>query len=45
MIVEKTTRDYYWGCGTEGTGKNTLGIILMEVREKLRSELPQDEGV
>lgn len=37
-IIEKTTRDYYWGCGTEGTGKNMLGVILMEVREKMRSE-------
>tara|TARA_R110002124_G_scaffold111976_2_gene265945 strand:+ start:5704 stop:6162 length:459 start_codon:yes stop_codon:yes gene_type:complete len=36
-IVEQTTRDYYWGCGSEGTGKNMLGIILMEVRERLRN--------
>ena len=35
-IVEKTTRDHYWGCGTDGTGKNMLGKILMEVRAKLR---------
>jgi ribA/ribD-fused uncharacterized protein len=35
-VVEKTTRDYYWGCGTEGTGKNMLGKILMEVRDALR---------
>jgi N-glycosidase YbiA len=35
-IVERTTRDYYWGCGTDGTGKNMLGRILMEVREILR---------
>ena len=37
-IVEKTTRDYYWGCGNKGTGKNMLGIILMEVRETLQQE-------
>ena len=37
-IVEKTTNDYYWGCGTKGTGKNMLGIILMQVREILRNE-------
>lgn len=37
-IVEKTTRDYYWGCGTGGTGKNMLGKILMEVRAKLRGD-------
>ncbi len=36
-IIEKTTKDYYWGCGTEGTGKNMLGKILMRVRDELRS--------
>jgi ribA/ribD-fused uncharacterized protein len=35
-LVEKTSGDYYWGCGTNGTGKNMLGQILMEVREILR---------
>jgi ribA/ribD-fused uncharacterized protein len=35
-IVEKTTNDYYWGCGTNGTGQNMLGKILMRVREELR---------
>jgi ribA/ribD-fused uncharacterized protein len=34
-IVEKTTTDYYWGCGANGSGKNMLGLILMETREKL----------
>ncbi len=37
-LVEKTTGDYYWGCGTKGTGKNMLGVILEEVRETLRDE-------
>ncbi|MEI5908520.1 NADAR domain-containing protein [Bacillus spongiae] len=35
-IIEKTSNDYYWGCGKDGSGKNMLGIILMEVREQLR---------
>ncbi len=35
-IVEDTTRDYYWGCGSKGNGKNKLGLILMEVRQILR---------
>ncbi len=35
-LIEKTSNDYYWGCGTDGTGKNKLGVILMEVREKLK---------
>jgi len=34
-IIERTTSDYYWGCGTNGGGKNMLGQILMETREKL----------
>ncbi len=37
-IIEETTDDYYWGCGTTGTGKNMLGNILMEVRSLLRAE-------
>lgn len=36
-LIEKTTDDYYWGCGTDGTGKNKLGLILMEVREALKN--------
>lgn len=36
-IIEETTSDYYWGCGTKGTGKNVLGKILMEVRSTLES--------
>lgn len=36
-IVENTFNDYYWGCGTNGSGKNMLGIILMEIRDKLKS--------
>ncbi|MTJ09522.1 MULTISPECIES: NADAR family protein [unclassified Anabaena] len=35
-LVEKSPIDYYWGCGADGSGKNMLGIILMEVREKLQ---------
>ena len=37
-IVEKTRGDYYWGCGTDGGGKNRLGILLMELREQYREE-------
>ncbi|MUH01381.1 DUF1768 domain-containing protein [Scytonema sp. UIC 10036] len=39
-LVENSPIDYYWGCGADGSGKNMLGKILMEVREILRdSEL------
>ena len=43
-IVEQTTRDYYWGCGSEGTGKNMLGIILMETRERLRKRHTEESN-
>jgi N-glycosidase YbiA len=36
-IIEKTTKDDYWGCGTNGTGRNRLGKILMQIREELRT--------
>ncbi|HVF84929.1 MAG TPA: NADAR family protein [Abditibacteriaceae bacterium] len=36
-IIEDAPNDYYWGRGKNRTGKNKLGIILMQVREELRS--------
>lgn len=42
-IVENAPSDYYWGCGADGSGKNMLGKILMEVRDQLRAEADQDE--
>lgn len=36
LLVEHTKNDNYWGDGGDGSGKNMLGIILMETREKLR---------
>lgn len=35
-LVENAPGDYYWGCGQDGSGKNRLGEILVEVREVLR---------
>ena len=35
-LVENAPGDYYWGCGADGSGKNMLGRILMEVRAELR---------
>jgi len=37
-LVEHTTNDDYWGDGGDGSGKNMLGRLLMEVREELRKE-------
>ena len=45
-LVEAAPRDKYWGCGlpldnpgcliqSEHTGKNILGVLLMEVREEM----------
>src|SRR5437868_3443207 len=36
QIVEHTENDSYWGDGGDGSGKNMLGRILMEVRAQLR---------
>lgn len=36
-LVEHTENDSYWGDGGDGSGKNMLGRILMEVREELRA--------
>jgi len=38
-LVEHTKNDAYWGDGGDGTGKNRLGQLLMELRTKLRAEL------
>jgi N-glycosidase YbiA len=37
-LIENTTNDYYWGCGTDGTGKNMLGRLLVKLREELKRE-------
>lgn len=36
-LIEHTKNDSYWGDGGDGTGKNKLGLLLMEVREILKS--------
>lgn len=37
VLIEKTTKDMYWGCGSDGSGKNMLGKILMEIRSQLQN--------
>lgn len=34
-IIENSSDDYYWGCGTDGSGRNMLGQILMRTRQIL----------
>lgn len=37
-IIEASPYDYYWGEGKDGSGKNMLGVLLMEVREELKAK-------
>jgi ribA/ribD-fused uncharacterized protein len=37
-LVENAPGDFYWGCGSDGSGRNMLGRILMEVRAGLRAQ-------
>lgn len=41
-IVEHTSNDSYWGDGGDGSGRNMLGRILMEMRDSLQSDLQSD---
>ena len=41
LIVEDSPTDYYWGCGSQRTGQNQLGKILMQVRQVIRLQLTQ----
>ena len=38
VLQEDSPYDFYWGIGRDGTGKNMLGVLLMELRDKLRKE-------
>ncbi|HEY4283692.1 MAG TPA: NADAR family protein [Chthoniobacterales bacterium] len=37
-LIEHTKNDRYWADGGDGSGKNRLGELLMELRAKLRTE-------
>ncbi|MEA5509961.1 NADAR family protein [Crocosphaera sp. UHCC 0190] len=37
-LIEHTRNDIYWGDGGDGKGKNKLGKLLMETRERIRDE-------
>jgi len=34
-LIEDSPWDWYWGCGKDDTGKNRLGVLLMELRKEL----------
>lgn len=38
VLIEHTKNDNYWGDGGDGLGKNRLGLLLMELREKMQTE-------
>jgi hypothetical protein len=42
--VEHTTNDRYWGDGGDGSGKNRLGALLMELRAELIAEAGDAQG-
>jgi N-glycosidase YbiA len=39
QIIEHTKNDSYWADGGDGSGRNMLGQILMETRQKLAATL------
>jgi ribA/ribD-fused uncharacterized protein len=41
-IIEHTSNDNYWGDGGDGSGKNMLGKLLMETRERIRKQAQSD---
>jgi len=40
-LIEHTRNDSYWADGGDGTGKNRLGQLLMDLRKQLRAELTE----
>jgi ribA/ribD-fused uncharacterized protein len=40
LLVEHTDNDAYWGDAGDGSGRNMLGRILMQVRDELRQGGP-----
>ena len=42
-LFENSQYDYFWGCGRDRRGHNTYGLVLMDVRKKLREELAEAE--
>lgn len=39
-LIEHTKNDRYWADGGDGTGRNRLGELLVELRARLREEKP-----
>ncbi len=43
LLVEHTVNDSYWGDGGDGSGKNMLGQLLVELRAQLRASIEQQK--
>ena len=39
ILIEHTRNDAYWADGGDGSGKNKLGLLLMQVREELKKSI------
>ena len=39
ILIEHTRNDDYWADGGDGSGKNKLGLLLMQVREELKNSI------
>lgn len=39
ILIEHTRNDAYWADGGDGSGKNKLGLLLMQVREELKNSI------
>ena len=39
ILIEHTQNDAYWADGGDGSGKNKLGLLLMQVREELKNSI------
>jgi ribA/ribD-fused uncharacterized protein len=44
LLVEHTANDAYWGDGGDGSGRNRLGHLLMQVRAELRAAAVEPEA-
>jgi ribA/ribD-fused uncharacterized protein len=43
-LVEHTANDRYWADGGDGSGRNRLGELLMQIRSELRSNVSADQS-